>query len=95
MRPITVFRPFAEEIQAVISVTDWNEKKDQEVPLLVTLGKNYRSLIGRFLTSRTSASVATASGTAAAATQSQEDCDFDNSRTVSALLWRPDDWLCD
>ena len=43
-------------------------------PLVVTLGKGYRNLIGHYVAG---------------------DTKKDNSGTVYALLWRPDDWVSD
>ena len=45
MRPVAVCRPYAEEIQAILPVTTANDGEQ----LIVTLGKGYRSLIGRFV----------------------------------------------
>jgi len=48
-------------------------KNGRNQPLLATLGRGYRSLAERFISSR----------------KSQEE----NEEKMSALLWKPDDWL--
>ena len=60
MRPITVFRPYEEEVKAIIpfnplrerSKSDSNESLDKtysQKSLVATIGKGYRSLFNRFL----------------------------------------------
>ena len=74
-----------DEIQALIPILDKNEKCKEDTPLLVSLGKGYRNLIGRFLTGKpfsTNQSI-------------EDDCDYEHARKMSALLWKPDEWLCD
>jgi hypothetical protein len=61
MRPITVFRPFEEEVQAIIpwlhhaadsssatSDDTAGAHKKQSCPLIATVGRGYRSLIARY-----------------------------------------------
>ena len=104
MRPVSVFRPYSEEIQAIVPLTGISgggnasakakksKKKgeDEEDLLLVTLGKGYRSLIGRF--------VSAALGGGAKGRSGDEDEDEgagEAARIMTALLWRPDDWVAD
>ena len=61
MRPITVFRPYEEEVKAIIPFnplraentrSDSNESLDKtycQKSLIATIGKGYRSLFNRFL----------------------------------------------
>lgn len=78
MRPITVFRPFGDEVQSILSIVP--SVDDDESPLVVTIGKGYRPLISRYVTDR-------------ARFDSEQE---DNSRSLFALVWRPDDfWLTD
>ena len=44
MRPITVFRPYQEEVSSILALPFQEEGK----PCLVTVGRGYRSLIDRF-----------------------------------------------
>lgn len=79
MRPITVFRPFEEEVKAILPLISRkvSENKDSpaqnhnSIPHIATVGKGYRNLIGRY-----------ASINAPALLQ-------DN---MYLLLWRADNW---
>ena len=107
MRPISVFRPFSEEIQAIIPISTAIPPTEQgstaaasmastasSSSLIVTLGKGYRSLVKRFVSHRRrnpkvrSVSVADYDGGV------EDDDDDGAAMAMSALLWRPDDWLC-
>jgi len=64
MRPITVFRPFEEEVRAIVPLlrpgaddssatsddtcTSTDAHKKQSCPLIATVGRGYRSLIARY-----------------------------------------------
>ena len=48
LRPITVFRPFSQELQAIVTVSQADDSANSS-PLVVTLGKGYRNLIGRYV----------------------------------------------
>ncbi len=87
---------------------DKDVEADDEL-LLVTLGKGYRSLIGRFVGS--SSGGGSSGGTRARRRSAvvsgrsrdgddgegdeEEDGEYDKARTMTALVWRPDDWLAD
>jgi hypothetical protein len=101
MRPISVFRPFSEEIQAIIPIQgeeavpeedkSASSSSSRQGSRIVTLGKGYRSLVKRFVTHRK----ATSAVSAASASVEYEDYEDDaNAMAMSALLWRPDDWIC-
>lgn len=49
LRPITVFRPYSQELQAIVTVSQADSDVNSS-PLVVTLGKGYRNLIGRYVT---------------------------------------------
>ena len=124
MRPITVFRPFSEEIQAIVAIkepkpveTNMSTPKkkngaeddtkasdsDGGSSLIVTIGKGYRSLIGRYVNTDKRNSSKTSSETEsykmAVNRHGEERGDYEdsysNASTMYALLWKPDDWLCD
>ena len=81
LRPITVFRPFSNEVQAIIPVDIKPGRNKEESKLesyIVTLGKGYRALIKRYVSNMTSLA--------------SEDEDHDLSM-IYAMLWQPDDWL--
>ncbi|GIX66534.1 hypothetical protein CEXT_19891 [Caerostris extrusa] len=80
MRPVTVFRPFEEEVKAILPLLPRkpSDSKDPSssqntdcIPYIATVGKGYRNLIGRY-----------ASINAPALLQ-------DN---MFLLLWRADNW---
>ena len=97
LRPITVFRPYSDEVQAIVSVQSLDKKKwitkrsdslegssdsMQEPSYIVTLGKGYRGLIERYVTSMTQ-------------DNDNDEHDEHDSSMIYAMLWRPDDWLTD
>lgn len=51
MRPITVFRPYQEEVSAILALP---VKVNDDRPCLVTVGRGYRSLINRYKNGNTS-----------------------------------------
>ena len=124
MRPITVFRPFSEEIQAIVAIkesktieTNVSTPKKKNVnddetktlnsergnSLIVTIGKGYRSLIGRYVNVDKRNSLKTSSDSEsykmAVNKHGEERGDYEdsysNASTMYALLWKPDDWMCD
>ncbi len=138
MRPVSVFRPYSEEIQAIIPLAgsgsggggggtgskakrgggggsggSGGKQKDksaggedeEEELLLVTLGKGYRSLIGRFVSGGSGWGGKRRPGKMPGKTgggkdvddddEEEEEGDGDNARIMTALLWKPDDWLAD
>ncbi|XP_071041167.1 leucine-rich repeat serine/threonine-protein kinase 1 isoform X3 [Parasteatoda tepidariorum] len=55
MRPITVFRPFEEEVKAILPLLgrktenkDSSSPNNNYIPYIATVGKGYRNLIGRY-----------------------------------------------
>ncbi len=88
LRPIAIFRPFADEIQALIPITEKTDvngarNHQQKQPLLVSLGRGYRSLIGRFVTGRRDQQASSSS-----------PYEVEEARNMSAIIWRPDEWVC-
>lgn len=50
LRPITIFRPYEEEVRAIVPLstgTNVNENKDN-TPLIATIGRGYRNLLSRY-----------------------------------------------
>ncbi|XP_032596558.1 leucine-rich repeat serine/threonine-protein kinase 1 isoform X2 [Drosophila grimshawi] len=87
LRPVSVFRPYENEIKAIITMPN------ASVPLIATLGRRYRSLITRYVdmgesTSHTSNSVASTPTHGAA--KSVPPVDVDNH--IHCLLWRAKHW---
>ena len=118
MRPITVFRPFSEEIQAIVAIkvpstveqtatpqkksTGSSSEPELSKPginsLIVTIGKGYRSLIGRYVnTDKLNFSGKHETESYKAVNKLGEERDYEdsynNASTMYAMLWKPDDWL--
>lgn len=76
MRPITVFRPFEEEVKAILPLlgrkdTSAGQQNGESIPYIATVGKGYRNLIGRYASTN-------------APTLLQDN--------MYLLLWRADNW---
>ncbi|CAL4172226.1 unnamed protein product, partial [Meganyctiphanes norvegica] len=94
MRPITVFRPYEDEVRAIVPLPSFPKEAEASTgdstpteeaetvgmnghpPLIATIGKGYRNLLGRYAPLPRSA---------------QPDPTLQ--RTMYCLLWRAHDWL--
>lgn len=94
LRPITVFRPFSEEVQAIIPASNLDPgviqrlmsgdtPKDNLDSYIITLGKGHRGLIERYV-----------SNYKVNDNGDEEELDHDSSM-LYAILWKPDDWITD
>ncbi|CRK89702.1 CLUMA_CG003464, isoform A [Clunio marinus] len=92
LRPITVFRPFEEDLLTIIPLPMISES---DPPLIVTIGKSYRSLIDRYTDVKT-VNVTTpnisASNSTIADKHAKEFLQRSRSNNMHALLWRADHW---
>ncbi|XP_059217831.1 leucine-rich repeat serine/threonine-protein kinase 1 isoform X2 [Stomoxys calcitrans] len=90
LRPIAVFRPYENEIKTIIAVPN------QNVPLIATIGRRYRSLISRYMDSLESTSlknVVTPTHFDHFKNQYKnlnQQQDVDNH--IHVLLWKAKDW---
>ncbi|XP_067008597.2 leucine-rich repeat serine/threonine-protein kinase 1 [Anabrus simplex] len=96
MRPITVFRPFEEEVRAIVPLVwfptdnmrghgsgdDDSHVRRSAYPMIATVGRGYRSLITRYTDTVMTPSVQSP-------THSQGDS---RSQNMYALLWRAEHW---
>lgn len=50
LRPITIFRPYEEEVRAIVplAVGKSNNGSHDNTPLLATIGRGYRNLLSRY-----------------------------------------------
>lgn len=50
LRPITIFRPYEEDVKAIIPLSKLRSTNDShdKTPLLATVGRGYRSLLTRY-----------------------------------------------
>ncbi|ALC46696.1 Lrrk [Drosophila busckii] len=87
LRPISVFRPYENEIKAIITIPS------ASVPLIATLGRRYRSLISRYVDNAETGNhsqTSVASTPTHAAAKSMPPADVDNH--IHCLLWRAKHW---
>nr|CAD7257823.1 unnamed protein product [Timema shepardi] len=83
MRPITVFRPFEEEVRMIVPLPRLNheDEKKSNYPLVATIGRGYRTLIARYTDTVITPSVL-----------SPQAFDRDRGRNMYALLWHAGQW---
>lgn len=83
LRPITVFRPYEDEVRLILPLS--SPMKEDKSPLIATVGKGYRNLLQRYGTwphlSKTSASSTANSG------------GVERQRSMHVILWRAGHWM--
>lgn len=87
LRPITVFRPFQEEVRTIIPLS---RAANLTTPLIVTIGRGYRSLIDRY-TDAVTTHATTPAGNEKRHINSKE-AQKDRSQNIHAIIWRADHW---
>jgi hypothetical protein len=81
LRLITVFRPYEDEIRAILPLSFYDEEKERPSLLVATIGKGYRNLLhcydswSHFNKSSSSVSVS------------------ERHQNMQVLLWRAGDWI--
>lgn len=88
LRPITVFRPFQDEVRSIIPLP---RLQNSTTPLIVTIGRGYRSLIDRY-TDAITTQATTPIGNSERRSGASRDAQKDRSKHVHAILWRADHW---
>nr|CAD7405213.1 unnamed protein product [Timema poppensis] len=85
MRPITVFRPFEEEVRMIVPLPrlNYEDEKKRNYPLVATIGRGYRTLIARYTDTVITPSVLSPQAF---------DRDRDRGRNMYALLWHAGQW---
>lgn len=88
LRPITIFRPYEEEVRAIVPLTTYKKKnvQDENIPLLATVGKGYRSLLTRY----TDVNVAVGNSLQSPLTTNSHN--NVNKQNTFVLLWRAEHW---
>ncbi|KFB52135.1 hypothetical protein ZHAS_00020459 [Anopheles sinensis] len=96
LRPTTVFRPFEEDVRCIVPVVPAiTGGGGTTAPLVVTIGRGYRSLIERYTDATTSG---TASMRQLATTPTSQDKRLkesllrDRSNHIHALIWSAEHW---
>ncbi|XP_063703322.1 leucine-rich repeat serine/threonine-protein kinase 1 isoform X2 [Culicoides brevitarsis] len=87
MRPITIFRPYQDDVRCIIALKPVQES---QVPLIVTIGRGYRSLIDRFTDVNTGQVMTPC--TTGTDRKAKEVLQKDRSHHMHALIWRSDHW---
>lgn len=87
MRPITIFRPYQDDVRCIIAL---NPVQESQVPLIVTIGRGYRSLIDRFTDVNTGQVMTPC--TTGTDRKTKEVLQKDRSHHMHALIWRSDYW---
>lgn len=80
LRPITVFRPYEEEVRLILPLTSY--EKDNKSLLVATIGKGYRNLLHRY-----------GSWPHLNKNPSSTSSVSDRQRNMQVLLWRAGDWI--
>lgn len=91
LRPITIFRPYEEEVRAIVPLVTYKRKNthDQNVPLLATIGKGYRSLLTRY----TDVNVNNIAGNHLLSPLGVNNFQANvNKQNMFVLLWRAEHW---
>ncbi|XP_070508188.1 leucine-rich repeat serine/threonine-protein kinase 1 isoform X2 [Chironomus tepperi] len=88
LRPITVFRPFEEDLLSIIPLPSLT---DSDPSLIVTIGRSYRSLIDRYTDAKLILNATTPTSTATEK-HAKEFLQRSRQNNMHALLWRADHW---
>ncbi|KAK9885098.1 hypothetical protein WA026_009320 [Henosepilachna vigintioctopunctata] len=88
LRPITIFRPYEEEVKAIVPLhfSHTNNTVGENIPLIATIGRGYRNLLSRY----TDSSVNNISNLMSPSTSTNFSGNFDQNMFV--LLWRAENW---
>lgn len=88
MRPITIFRPYEEEVRAIVPLSRLKTANDRQdyTPLLASIGRGYRSLLTRY----TDISVNVTS--AVQSPVSSHNSFISSKQNMFLLLWRAEHW---
>ncbi|XP_031347203.1 leucine-rich repeat serine/threonine-protein kinase 1-like isoform X2 [Photinus pyralis] len=88
LRPITVFRPFEEEVRAIVPLIMNKSSKENSdnTPLLATIGRGYRSLLTRYT------DVSINIGNTIQSPTATTSFSIINKQNMFLLLWRAEHW---
>ncbi|XP_037942769.1 leucine-rich repeat serine/threonine-protein kinase 1 isoform X2 [Teleopsis dalmanni] len=86
LRPITVFRPYENEIKAIIPIPNKNS------PIIATIGRRYRSLISRYMDDTQTTKNISTSNQSEPFKNSPKTTSVDIDDHIHCLLWRAKDW---
>ena len=88
LRPITIFRPYEEDVRAIIPLSRCKVSGDKELccPLLATIGRGYRSLLTRYT------NVGVSTGSAIQSPVVSHTTMISNKQNMFVMLWRAENW---
>lgn len=88
LRPITIFRPYEEEVRAIVPLSRLKTSNDRQdyTALLATIGRGYRNLLTRY--TDVSANVTTV----VQSPMSSHNPFMANKQNMFLLLWRAEHW---
>ncbi|KAF5301002.1 hypothetical protein FQR65_LT08985 [Abscondita terminalis] len=88
LRPITIFRPFEEEVRAIVPLVLTKSAKDnsENTPLLATIGRGYRNLLTRYT------DIPINVGNTIQSPVSSNSFSIINKQNMFVLLWRAEHW---
>lgn len=80
LRPITVFRPYEDEIRVILPLSSYDKEKEKQSLLVATIGKGYRNLLHRY-------------GSWTHFNKSSSGYVSERNQNMQVLLWRAGDWI--
>lgn len=88
LRPITIFRPYEEEVRAIVPlvICKSSNGNHENTPLLATIGRGYRSLLTRYT------DVPVNIGNTLQSPVSSNSFSVANKQNMFVLLWRAEHW---
>jgi hypothetical protein len=90
LSPVSVFRPFIDEVRAMIPL--WPQF-EQTTPLMVIIGRGYRSLIDRYTESTTTGTISTpTTSNGTDNKKAKEALMKDRNGHMHAIIWRAEHW---
>lgn len=87
MRPITIFRPYEEEVRAIVPLITGKSSNagHDNTPLIATIGRGYRNLLSRYT------DVPVIAGTPVTSPMSNAGS-ISTKPNMFVLLWRAEHW---
>lgn len=89
LRPITVFRPFQDEVRAIIPLP---RMCNTNTPLIATIGRGYRSLIDRYTDVITTHATTPLGNEKRSILSSARESTKDRSNHMHCIIWKADHW---
>ncbi|EFX70096.1 hypothetical protein DAPPUDRAFT_113034 [Daphnia pulex] len=80
LRPITVFRPYEDEVRLILPLSSYDRDKEKQSVLVATIGKGYRNLLHRY-------------GSWSHLKSSSAPSMSERQLNMQVLLWRAGDWI--